>query len=554
MSPSPAGNGGKLSLRAARGVSSFVKTRGFSLLLLLVILTGGFFRLYDIRWDSGIMAHPDERSTIAFYAPTIHWPNSLEAALNPHQSPLNPFWDVSSQTRRSYTYGHFPLYLLVLVGNGLHSLGTFAVDAGVDPQTVDGLLQANTVPGFLDLGRGIVGLFDIGTIILVFLIARKLYGRWAGLLAATLSAFTVTQIQLAHFFAVDPISAMFTFLALYGAMLMAERDSTWPAALTGLAAGLAIASKFSALPIVAAPIMATVIAAWKARGHGRSYLTLVARLAVSGIVAMVAFAATSPYVLLDFQSFYTAVVQEQGAMVNGMADFPFTRQYRNTLPYVYFIEQEIRWGMGYALGLVAFVGLAWVALRGLVGRIRSDELILMSWVVPYFGITGMFLAKFMRYMSPLVPLFTIMGAGLLVTIWRRGSATRRLGRDVAHPRPRSDRRDPGGNDGLGAGVRPRRVRLGAPLGAGLQVDLRERPGRFPDRCGALGRQSAFRPVRRRQQYRRPRLPDGRVPDVRGRHGGEVRAGEAARPGIRLHHPLQQSAVSDDPDACRSAIR
>ncbi len=28
-----------------------------------------------------IMAHPDERSTVAFYAPTLHWPSSLEEAL-----------------------------------------------------------------------------------------------------------------------------------------------------------------------------------------------------------------------------------------------------------------------------------------------------------------------------------------------------------------------------------------------------------------------------------------------------------------------------------------
>ena len=91
-------------------------------LLAVILIVSAFLRLYDVLWDSGIMAHPDERSTIAFYAPTIKWPASLDEALDPQRSPLNPFWDRSEQHRRSYTYGHFPLYLLVLVGHFLHSL------------------------------------------------------------------------------------------------------------------------------------------------------------------------------------------------------------------------------------------------------------------------------------------------------------------------------------------------------------------------------------------------------------------------------------------------
>ena len=368
-----------------------------------VILVGGYFRLYDIRWDSGIMAHPDERSTVAFYAPTIEWPSSLQEALDPHRSPLNPFWDRFSADAPQLHVRPLPTLLARVDRQRAAQLGALASGTGrFAPGGRDACSHANTVPGFLDLGRGLVGLFDIGTILIVFLIARKLYGRWAGLLAATLSAFTVTQIQLAHFFAVDPISAMFTFLALYGAMLMAERDATWPGCSDrpGGRSGRRL------------QVQRPADHGRAGRGHadrrledradeGRSYLPARRRdSAPPWWWPSSVFAVTSPYVLLDFQAFYSAVVKEQGAMVNGQADFPFTRQYRNTLPYVYFIEQEIRWGMGYALGLVAFVGLAWVTLRGLVGRIRPGELILMSWVVPYFGITGMFLAKFMRYMSP----------------------------------------------------------------------------------------------------------------------------------------------------------
>ena len=404
--------------------------KGVWVVLVVILLFSALFRLYDIQWDSGIMAHPDERSTVAFYAPTIEWPSSLAEALDPQRSPLNPFWDRSNSTRRSYTYGHFPLYLLILVGNFLHLLAPIVSKLGAPGSVVGDLLQANTVSGFFVVGRTLTGLFDVGMVFVVFLIARKLYGSGAGLLAAALSAFTVTQIQLAHFFAVDPISAFFTFLTLYGAILMTERDSTPAALLTGLAAGLAVASKFSALPVMAAPVVATLIASIARRREKRSIGGTWMRLVLTCLVAFMAFTVTSPYVFLDFDAFFRAVVKEQGDMVRGVADFPFTRQYRGTLPYIYFIEQEIRWGMGPALGLVGLAGLIWVLTRGVLGRIKGGELILLSWIIPYFGFTGLFLAKFMRYMSPVVPLLTVMGAGLLVALWRRGSRPGAAGRTV----------------------------------------------------------------------------------------------------------------------------
>jgi YYY domain-containing protein len=70
--------------------------------------------------------------------------------------------------------------------------------------------------------------------------------------------------------------------------------------------------------------------------------------------------------------------------------------------------------MGWPLGLVAFAGVGWVLVKAILRRASSGELILLSWIVPYFGVTGLFLAKFMRYMIPVVPLFVLMGAGMLV--------------------------------------------------------------------------------------------------------------------------------------------
>ncbi len=400
-----------------------LKRNRAQLALVAILLVAAALRFYNINWDDGKLTHPDERSTVAFYAPTMHLPKDWSTALDPRKSTFNPFWDLYEQHRRSYTYGHFPLYLLTITANLAHSLAPVAERLGASPETVQALATANEVPGFAYVGRFLMALTDTFTVYLVYLIARRLYGQAAGLLAAAFSAFTVTQIQLAHFFAVDPISTTFTLLALYGAMLMVERRTRGAAALTGLGAGLAIASKFSALPIMAAPVVAVLIIVWRSRQAGsiaciepcRNDWTQALRyLLIAFLAAFLVFAITSPFVLIDWGNFLKAVIEEQGAMASGRADFPFTRQYRGTTPYLYHVEQQLRWGMGWPLGMVAFLGLGWVLVRTLLRRARPGELILLSWIVPYFGITGLFLAKFVRYMVPVVPLFVVMGAGMLV--------------------------------------------------------------------------------------------------------------------------------------------
>ena len=256
----------------------------------------------------------------------------------------------------------------------------------------------------------------------------------AGLLAALLGTFTVLQIQLAHFFAVDPISTTFTVAALYYAIRLVDTRRWQQVVLTGIMAALAIASKFSALPILAAPVVAGGFIWWQQEREKRSVedrsLTFPVRTyrqapgwllaGVALLIAFVVFALTSPFVFLDWKNFYEAVVKEQGAMVRGIADFPFTRQYRGTTPYLYFIVQQVRWGMGWFLGLLGWGALAWVIIKDLVRiwRLPDDgvvqgEVIILSWMLPYFLITGSFLAKFNRYMAPIVPLLAVLGAGML---------------------------------------------------------------------------------------------------------------------------------------------
>ena len=251
------------------------------------------------------------------------------------------------------------------------------------------------------------------------------------------------------------------------------------------------------------PLVAALLAVWRAWAESNVPGTLSGRqlngrvpfrallgVLLAWVTAGVAFFVTSPYAVLDWQNFIQATLVEQGAMVRGIADMPFTRQYRNTTPYIYFIQQQLQWGMGWALGVVAAAGTLFAVVqacravwrigvsfvrRAQVGPVVSTallaNLVVWSWVLPYFGLTGAFLAKFNRYMSPLLPFVLLWAAWLIVWLWEWGA------RRVEETAPGSAHEDVGEvesgapSQGRAEDGAPNETRRFAPIARGAAVVL-----------------------------------------------------------------------------------
>ena len=146
-------------------------------------------RFYGIDWDHGFLFHPDERAILMntndLALPSI---TNLGVLFNAEESPMNPRW---------FPYGSFPLYVLKFVDTLMlpfHDLG---------------------LVGLSRVGRTLSAMADVVTIYVVYLLARKLFDRRAGLLAAGFTTFAVIHIQLSHFFAVDTFQTLFIVCLLY---------------------------------------------------------------------------------------------------------------------------------------------------------------------------------------------------------------------------------------------------------------------------------------------------------------------------------------------------
>ncbi|WP_376793615.1 glycosyltransferase family 39 protein [Thermogemmatispora sp.] len=362
------------------------------LVLIALAILGLALRLYGLNWDDGNSFHPDERE-ILFHVVAIARPTSWAQFLDAAHSPLNP---------QFFAYGSFPIYLLAAVGAVLKpffpALGSFA--------------------NLTLVGRAISALFDTGTIVLTALLALLLVGderpgrprAWAvALVAAALEVFTPLQLQLSHFYAVDTILVFFvtlTVLACVG-LLQGKRPLRWTL-LAGLGYGLALATKFSAAPLIVPLALAFGLRWWR-QGSLEGWELLPLSLVTSGLVFFVAM----PYAFLDARDFIQQVAF-QGDLARGLIDLPYVRQFAGTIPYLYELQNMVLWGQGLTLGLAALAGLLWLGWFLLARRQPSAWLIPLAWVLVYGAITGSFYVKFMRYMLPLYPFLALLAACLLV--------------------------------------------------------------------------------------------------------------------------------------------
>src|SRR6266567_4145995 len=185
--------------------------------------------------------------------------------------------------------------------------------------------------------------------------------------------------------------------------------------LAGLGCGLALATKFSAAPLIV-PLF--VAAALRGRQHGlfQALGVFFSSLTTTGLIFLIAM----PYALLDWTNFREQVAA-QGDLARGLVDLPYVRQFAGTIPYLYEAQNIVLWGLGVMVGLGAFVGFCWLLWR-LWKRLDSPWLVVLAWVVPYSIIVGSFYVKFMRYMLPIYPFLTLMAAAFLVTLLYRERA------------------------------------------------------------------------------------------------------------------------------------
>ena len=402
------------------------KNRTTALLLILILLVAAGFRFYGLRWDDDLRGypHPDERhlantmSRISIPRP-IDWDMLLN---DPDHSPLNPRRLIPDGSGKHFdlAYGTLPVYLYRLTAVALSKIA--------NQPDLDSYLQYGLI------GRSITALFSLLTVYWVYRIGKTTYGEQTGLFAAALLAACVLHIQLSHFMTVDLIMSAMLTAGLLACVRFAQSGRTRDAIWMGIMLGTGMTVKFNGITL-GAGIAAAYMVAWLA---GKRTLKDLLAYCVPLTLAfwLVAFAAFEYYAVRDPYT-YAEAIGIQAKMVSGETDWPYTRQYVNTAPYLFQLKNLVVWGLGWPLGIAAVAGTLTSAM-GLINAFlrpssstntlwdrfqqwtsapdRAGVLVLLGWAIPFFAYTAQLEVKFLRYMLPLTPVLCLLAARLLLQV------------------------------------------------------------------------------------------------------------------------------------------
>jgi YYY domain-containing protein len=439
------------------------------LLLVAILVAGAALRFYNVNWDEGTYhIHPDERHT-TMVVTRIQWPDSLAAYFDTGHSLLN-----ARNVDMVYFYGTLPLFLTKAVASAGDALQAAYAQTQPDPELY---LLEHAAPSSYDrihlIGRVLSALFDLGTIVLVFFLGRRLFDWRVGLAASFLLAFTVLNIQGSHYFVVDTFLTFFVMLVIWFTLDVAEGRDWRSFVNLGLAMGLTMACKVSVFLLVAVVALGGLVRVRRrlAAGGDRSSeatLSMLGGLVLAAAVALVVFRVAQPYAwagpnydgwdsvpepwgerLRAFQAVpepiravlmpnpqWVADIVSAGAQQTGEADLPWGRQWTERAAWLWPLENMVKWTLGVPLGVTAWLGVilaaVWVVRRWRQARTGADRtgpagadrwdlvLIPLAWVVLSFGWQGMQYVKSVRYFMPIHPFLAIMAAFLLVSAWDWG--------------------------------------------------------------------------------------------------------------------------------------
>jgi 4-amino-4-deoxy-L-arabinose transferase-like glycosyltransferase len=393
----------------------------FNLALVLILLVGAFLRFSGIDWGEYSFMHPDERFLLmvgSAIEPVESWSEYFDTAV----SSLNPH----NRGHGFYVYGTLPLFLARYLVQSVYGRS--------------GLVEMT------DVGRLLSASADLLIVLLVFVIALRLYGKRVALLAAAFSAATVLQIQQSHYYTMDPFATLFTVLAVYFAVQIttqahSENLSLQPSRLAGIIAqplfmnslgfgialGCAVASKINAAPVAMMLPAALAIHIVRVPVEHRQRISIQAIwfLVMSAAVSILVFRFFQPYAfsgpgflgLLPNEA-WVANIREQRLQAAGDVDFPPALQWARR-PVWFSSQNMVLWGFGLPLGLLAWAGYLWAGWRMWKGEWQR-HILLWGWVAFYFTWQSLQFNPTMRYQYPVYPFLVIFAAWAVVALYDRG--------------------------------------------------------------------------------------------------------------------------------------
>lgn len=306
---------------------------------------------------------------------------------------------VAREPTTSPAFFHYPTLFFYVQATVLR---TFEVvtRTRVEPARIVSSGDARTdAPGYWITARTVTALLGSGLVAMAaWLAAAVTESSSIGIVVGAFGTFSPLLVEDSRYLTPDTYAAFFVMAALVGAVRIAEGTSWRGYVFAGAMVGLAAGSKYNA-----ALVSVAVVVAHFGRGF-RKGLTDV-RLVLAGVVSVVVFFMTSPFVVFDYAHFRKDFLLEERHYDRGHAGAQDASFAFNALTL---------WGSE-NLRLLGLPLLGFVRDR----RTSRATLVLLSFSIAYLAVLSAFRVHFYRNLVPVTaPLLVLCGLALSATLRR----------------------------------------------------------------------------------------------------------------------------------------
>ncbi len=348
---------------------SAIRSSALTALAVIAIFVAALgLRAYGgITWGLPDRYHPDEPFVID------------HAARISKTGDLSPHW---------FNYPSLYIYLQAGLERAGRPLQGYFDSKYAGEATDTGLVQARQ----LAVGRALTVLLGSLSVVGVFILGGRSYGRLAGLLGAALLAVHVPHIANSQWITTDvPAATCVLGTGICAAVALQKRSLRWVLG-ASICAGLAAGMKYNAGVAVVMPLVSAV---FLSRGR-----LLARNLVLIGLLSLLVFVATTPYSLIEPHKFIHDVKFEMNHYQTGHPGAEGSDTWR------WYAETFIN--RPHLVGLVLAAGAVYALLRH-----RTIDLVLLSFVAAYYCLIAFQVVRFERNLMPLVPIVAALGGRLV---------------------------------------------------------------------------------------------------------------------------------------------
>ena len=253
------------------------------------------------------------------------------------------------------------------------------------------------------LGRMITAIIGALTVGLSFLIGNKLFNKRTGITAALFLTFSMSHIASSHFIKPDiPVTFLIALTVLFSIFIY-EKGKLWAYLLCGLCVGLAVATKINGCAVFISGLVAHLLYcrknnySWKTTLLNRNIFIFCLAIPLGVFIGC-------PYLFLDWKGFMKLFNWYLADQARGRGPIYFR------FGWLHFIR-NINSGIGLFLAIPGYCGILYASIRH-----KPKHLLLISFPLLYFVISGKSTFVAQRYTILVLPFIAIAGAFFLNTI------------------------------------------------------------------------------------------------------------------------------------------